>query len=101
MLILFMYSCSTLQPFGILDGHLVYFVVIWYIFPRLGMSYQEKSGNPAFLVKKIKCHLMRLRNKIGARKLRERKKVFIPFPTLLIYVGVVHTYMDYTYAPNF
>jgi hypothetical protein len=28
-------------------GHLVYFVVIWYIFPRFGILYQEKSGNPA------------------------------------------------------
>jgi hypothetical protein len=25
---------------------LVYFVVIWYIFPRFGTLYQEKSGNP-------------------------------------------------------
>jgi hypothetical protein len=27
-------------------GHLVYFRVIWYIFPRFEMLYQEKSGNP-------------------------------------------------------
>jgi hypothetical protein len=26
---------------------LVYFIVIWYIFSRFGMMYQEKSGNPA------------------------------------------------------
>jgi hypothetical protein len=25
---------------------LVYFVAIWYIFPRFGILYQEKSGNP-------------------------------------------------------
>jgi hypothetical protein len=25
---------------------LVYFMVICYIFPRFGMLYQEKSGNP-------------------------------------------------------
>jgi hypothetical protein len=25
----------------------MYFVVIWYIFPRFGTLYQEKSGNPA------------------------------------------------------
>jgi hypothetical protein len=44
---------------GIFYGHLVYstaiwytlwtygiFVVIWYIFPRFGMLYREKSGNP-------------------------------------------------------
>jgi hypothetical protein len=42
-----------LCPLGLFYGHskcygyLVYFVVIWYIFPRFGMLYQEKSGNPA------------------------------------------------------
>jgi hypothetical protein len=36
----------TLRPFGMLYGHLAYFVVIWYIFTVFGMSYQEKSGNP-------------------------------------------------------
>jgi hypothetical protein len=41
---------SILRPFGIFCGHLVYFIVIWYIFPRFGMLYQEKSGNPAFKV---------------------------------------------------
>jgi hypothetical protein len=30
-------------------GHLVYFVVIWYIFPRFGMLCQEKSGNPGVI----------------------------------------------------
>jgi hypothetical protein len=25
---------------------LLYFVVIWYIFPRFGILYLEKSGNP-------------------------------------------------------
>jgi hypothetical protein len=27
-------------------GHLVYFTAIWCIFPRFGMLYREKSGNP-------------------------------------------------------
>jgi hypothetical protein len=27
-------------------GHLVYFVIIWYIFPCFGILYKEKSGNP-------------------------------------------------------
>jgi hypothetical protein len=49
-----------LWPFGIFCGHLVYFIVIWYIlWPfgifychleyifRIGMLHQEKSGNPA------------------------------------------------------
>jgi hypothetical protein len=34
------------EDVGLFYGHLVYFVVIWYIFPRFGISYQEKSGNP-------------------------------------------------------
>jgi hypothetical protein len=33
---------------GIFNGHLVYFMAIWYIFPRFGLWYQEKSGNPAY-----------------------------------------------------
>jgi hypothetical protein len=43
-----------LWPFGLFYCHLVYIVsiwymylmVIWYIFPRFGMLYQDKSGNP-------------------------------------------------------
>jgi hypothetical protein len=49
-----------MEHIGMFYGHLVYFtaiwyilwpfsllfVVIWYIFPRLVMLYQEKSGNP-------------------------------------------------------
>jgi hypothetical protein len=38
---------SILRPLEIFYGHLVYFVVIWYIFPRFGILDQEKSGNPA------------------------------------------------------
>jgi hypothetical protein len=49
----------AMEDVGIFYGHLVYFtaiwymllpfvyfVVFWYIFPRFGMFYQEKSGNP-------------------------------------------------------
>jgi hypothetical protein len=32
--------------FGIFCGLLVYFMFNWYIFPRFGLLYQEKSGNP-------------------------------------------------------
>jgi hypothetical protein len=39
---------NILWPFGIFCGNLVYFVVIWYIFPRFGILDQGKSGNPAF-----------------------------------------------------
>jgi hypothetical protein len=38
---------QTLRPFGILYGTLAYLVVIWYIFPNIGMLYQEKSGKPS------------------------------------------------------
>jgi hypothetical protein len=39
---------SILRPLKIFYGHLVYFVVIWYIFPPLGILDQEKSGNPNY-----------------------------------------------------
>jgi hypothetical protein len=45
MLVHFMNFGLILRPFGILYAHLVYFVVFWYIFPRFGMFFQEKSGN--------------------------------------------------------
>jgi hypothetical protein len=35
------------RPLEIVYGHLVYIVVIWYIFPRFGNLDKEKSGNPA------------------------------------------------------
>jgi hypothetical protein len=43
---IFMAILSILRLHGIFYGHLVNFVVIWYIFPRFGMLYREKSGNP-------------------------------------------------------
>jgi hypothetical protein len=36
----------TLWPFGIYYGHLVIFVLIWFIFPCFGILCKEKSGNP-------------------------------------------------------
>jgi hypothetical protein len=38
----------TLCPFGTFGGHLVYLVVIWYVFPV--MLYLEKYGNPGLVV---------------------------------------------------
>jgi hypothetical protein len=35
-----------LRLLDIFYEHLLYFLVIWYIYPRFGMLYQEKSGNP-------------------------------------------------------
>jgi hypothetical protein len=48
MLVYFIEFLSILRPFDTFYGHLVYFVVIWYIFPRFGILYQEKSGNTVF-----------------------------------------------------
>jgi hypothetical protein len=39
MLVYFMAMWSNLWQFGIFCGHLVYFMVTWYIFPRVGMLY--------------------------------------------------------------
>jgi hypothetical protein len=36
-----------MENIGIFYDHLVYLVVIWYIFHRFGILYQEKYGNPA------------------------------------------------------
>jgi hypothetical protein len=36
----------TIRPLEIFYGHFVYFMVIWYIFPRFGILDQEKYGNP-------------------------------------------------------
>jgi hypothetical protein len=56
-----------LRPFGLCHCHLIYFVVIWYIFSRFGMSYHKKSGKPArgwfssnYLVRKL--HIMNYKN---------------------------------------
>jgi hypothetical protein len=45
----------------IFHDHLVYFVVIWYVYPRFGILYLEKSGNPV-------AHLVVLENR-GSGKL--------------------------------
>jgi hypothetical protein len=49
ILVYFMTISSILWPLEIFYFHLVYFVVILYIFPRFGTLDQEKSGNPAGL----------------------------------------------------
>jgi hypothetical protein len=41
---------SILRPLEIFYGHVVYFVVIWYIFPRFGIFDWGKSGNPGLSV---------------------------------------------------
>jgi hypothetical protein len=46
MLVYFMSIRSILRPLETFCGHLIFFVVIWFIFLCFGMLYQEKSGNP-------------------------------------------------------
>jgi hypothetical protein len=46
MFVYLMAFWSILGPIRIFYGHLVYFLIIWYIFPRFGILYQGKSGNP-------------------------------------------------------
>jgi hypothetical protein len=46
ILVYFMTIWSILRPLEIFYGHLVNYVVIWYIFLRFGILDQEKSGNP-------------------------------------------------------
>jgi hypothetical protein len=41
---------NILQPLCIFYGHFGNFLVIWYIFPRFGALYQEKSGNPGLIL---------------------------------------------------
>jgi hypothetical protein len=50
---IFKANLSILRPFDLVFGHLEYFIVIWYIFSRFGMLYQEKSCNPAYYQKRI------------------------------------------------
>jgi hypothetical protein len=45
-LVYFMAIRSILGTFGRGNCHSVYLLVIWYIFPRFGKYYREKSGNP-------------------------------------------------------
>jgi hypothetical protein len=42
----------AIEDVGLFNDHLVYFMDIWYIFPRFGMLYKEKSGNPSWDSKK-------------------------------------------------
>jgi hypothetical protein len=46
---IFMTIWSVLLPKVTFYVHLVHFVVIWYIFPRFGLLYREKSGNPGVI----------------------------------------------------
>jgi hypothetical protein len=47
ILVYFMTILSIFRPLEIFYGHLIYFVFNWYISPRFGILFREKSGNPA------------------------------------------------------
>jgi hypothetical protein len=49
---IFMTFLSILWPNGSFNGHLVHFVAIWYIFPLFGILHREKTGNPAFGIRR-------------------------------------------------
>jgi hypothetical protein len=46
MFVDFMNIWNNLRPFGIISGRLVWFVVIWYIFPIFGMFGPRKIWQP-------------------------------------------------------
>jgi hypothetical protein len=58
ILVYFITISSILLLLEIFYGHLVYFVVIWYIFARFGILYQEKSGNPGAAGKTSRVNLV-------------------------------------------
>jgi hypothetical protein len=45
---------NILLHFGIFYGPSLHFLVVWYIFHRFGMLYQEKSGSPGAALQKGK-----------------------------------------------
>jgi hypothetical protein len=63
---------NILQPFGLFHGHLVFFVVLWQIFPRFGMLYREESGNPVSVERLKKANWVlpgqAKENRYGGRK---------------------------------
>jgi hypothetical protein len=44
---------NILRTFGKFYDNLVHFVLIWYIFPSFGITYQQKSGNPALVASQL------------------------------------------------
>jgi hypothetical protein len=53
ILVYFITIWTILWLLEIFYGHLVYLVVIWYIFPRFGILEQEKSGICRYLFKTV------------------------------------------------
>jgi hypothetical protein len=71
ILVYFIIIWSFLRPLEIFYGHLVYFVVNWYISPRFGILHQEKSGNPDGRTKQS------LHGELIQEKLRQARCVWI------------------------
>jgi hypothetical protein len=46
---------TYIQPFGIFNGHLVHYVVLWYIFSRFGLLYQENLATLPYNNSKPLC----------------------------------------------
>jgi hypothetical protein len=59
ILVYFMTIWSLLRPLEIFYGHLVYFVVIWFIFPRFGILDQKNLATQVVRKKDKKIYLMR------------------------------------------
>jgi hypothetical protein len=53
-------------------GHLVYFVDIWYIFPRFGILYRETSGNPAPYALALRYEINGCQQNSATRKVWEK-----------------------------
>jgi hypothetical protein len=56
VLVYFMAISFIVLPFGIFCGNLVNFTVVWYIFSRFGVLFQDKSGNPDAKASCILCY---------------------------------------------
>jgi hypothetical protein len=60
---------NILRPFGIFYGHFGNLALIWYIFLRFGILYQEKSGNPEYLQTDINSDERTLKTRLQLAKL--------------------------------
>jgi hypothetical protein len=58
MVVYYLAIRSIFRLYRILCGHLVYFMVIWYIFFRFVILYHEKSGSPGGFFLPCNCFLL-------------------------------------------
>jgi hypothetical protein len=99
MLVFYTAIWSILRLFGIVSGHLVYFVVICYILPVLVCcTYKEKSGNPGV------HHLDTPKKKMKRNKTIRRQsdvQLIIERCTCTFGPQVLHSYVTRTQFPAF